>query len=76
MIDNIEFINKEYGTESTGPPENFVGYTIKHELTKTNLKISQPHLISKMTQGCNKYVKSLMIFNTVATMHNRDVRNQ
>ena len=76
MIDNIEFINKEYGTESTGPPENFVGYTIKHELTKTNLKISQPHLITKINQGINKDVKSLMTFNILDALYKGIVQNK
>ena len=42
---------------------------IKLELTKMNLKIYQPDLINKMTQGFNKYVKSLMILNTPDTPH-------
>ena len=32
-------------TQSTVPLDDLVGYTIKHDLTKMTLKISQPHLI-------------------------------
>ena len=52
--------------------EEFVGCTIKHDLTKTILKISQPDRITKMTQGFNEDIKSLMIFNTPATPHKWD----
>ena len=40
------------------------------------LNISQPHLITKITLGLNKYVKSLMIFHTQATPHKGILRNQ
>ena len=50
-----------------GELEDFVECTIKSDLTKTTLKISQPHLINKITQGFNKDVKSLMKFNNPAT---------
>ena len=36
-----------------GELEDFIGCTIKQDLTKINLKISQPDLINKMTQGFN-----------------------
>ena len=49
---------------------------IKLELTKMNLKIYQPDLINKMTQGFNKHVKSLMNFNTPATPHKGILRKQ
>ena len=37
--------------------EDFVGFTIKRDLTKMTLNISQPHLINKVTQGFNEDVK-------------------
>ena len=37
-----------------GELEDFVGFTIKHDLTNTTLKTSQPHLVSNMTQVFNK----------------------
>ena len=42
---------------------------IKLELTKMNLKIYQPDLINKMTQGFNEYKESLMTYNNTATSH-------
>ena len=47
--------------------EDSVGYTINRDLTNTTLDISQPGLITKMAQGFNEYMKSLMTFNTPAT---------
>ena len=38
--------------------------------------ISQPHQINKMTQGFIKDVKSLRNFNTSATPHKGNLRNQ
>ena len=49
--------------------EDFVGFTINCDLTKTTLNIYQPDLINKMSQGFNKDVKSLMTFNARATTH-------
>ena len=63
-------------TQSTVPLEDFLLYTIKLDLTNMTLKISQPHLITTMTQLFNKYVKSLMNFNTPATPHKVIVRDQ
>ena len=40
------------------------------------LKIYQPDIITKMTQGFNKDVKSIMTFNTPATPHKGIVCNQ
>ena len=40
-----------------GELEDFTGCRIKRDLTKMNLKIYQPDIITKMTQGFNKYVK-------------------
>ena len=37
--------------------EDFLGYTINRDFTKMTLKISQPDLINKTTQGFNKDVK-------------------
>ena len=59
-----------------GPLEDFVGCTIKCGLSKKNIKISQPHLILKMTQLFNKDVKSLVTGNCPATPYKGIVRNQ
>ena len=59
-----------------GELEEFLGCTIKRDLTKMPLNISITDLITKMTQGFNKDVKSLMTFNTLSTPHKRIVRNQ
>ena len=59
-----------------GEIEDFVGCRIKHDLTKTTLKISQPHIFKKMTQGFNKDVKSLVTFYTPYTPHKGIVCNQ
>ena len=56
--------------------EDFVGCTIKRDLTKMTLKNSQPDLVTKMTQGFNEDVESLMTFNTPATLYKGIVRNQ
>ena len=50
-----------------GELEDFIGCTVNSNITKMTLKISQPHLITKMTQGFNEDMKSLMTFNTPAT---------
>ena len=52
-----------------GEIEDFIVYTVKCDLTKMTLKISQPDLINKMTQVFNKDVKSLMTFNTPDIIH-------
>ena len=36
-----------------GELEDFVGCTIKHDLTKMTLNISQPDIINKMNRGYN-----------------------
>ena len=59
-----------------GEIEDLVIFTIKRDLTKMTLKISQPHLMTNMTQGLNKDMKSIMIFNTPATPHKRIAHNQ
>ena len=59
-----------------GEPEESIGCTIKCDLTNTTLKIYQLYLISRITQGFRKYVKSLMNFNTPATPHKGILRNQ
>ena len=41
-----------------GELEDFLVCMIKRDLTKTTLKISQPDLITKMTQGFNEDVKT------------------
>ena len=59
-----------------GKLEEFVGCTIKRDLIKMNLKVSQPDIINKMNKGFNKDVKSLMNFNTPATLHEGIAQNQ
>ena len=59
-----------------GGIEDFLVCKIKRNLTKINLNIYQPYIITKMTQGFNKDVKSLMAFNKTSTKHNGVVRNQ
>ena len=49
---------------------------IKGDLTNMNLNISQPDIMNKMTQGFNGDVKSLMTFNTPATLHKGIVSNR
>ena len=44
--------------------EKILGYKIKRDLNNITLNISQSHLISKLTQGFNDEVKSLMTLNT------------
>ena len=56
--------------------EDFIGFTINRDLTKTTLKISQPDLINNIIQGFDEDVKLLMTFNTPATTHKGIVRNQ
>ena len=53
FMDMIECIKKENLTQSTGPLEDFVGCTIKCDFTNMTPKISQPHIITKMTQVFN-----------------------
>ena len=57
-------------------PEDFVGCMIKCDLTNINLNIYQPHLITNITQGFNKYIKLFMAFNYPATPHRGIVNNQ
>ena len=59
-----------------GELEEFIGFTIKRDLTNMNLKISQPDLIKNMIQVFDKDVKSLMTFNTPATPHKGIICNQ
>ena len=75
-MDMIEYINKYYSTQSTGPLEDFVGCMIKCDLTKMTLKIYQPYLIAKITQVFNDYMKLLMTFNTPDKSHKGIVHNQ
>ena len=56
--------------------EDFVGYTIKRDLTKITLNIYQPHIITKITQGFKENMKSLMTFNIPDTPHKGIVNNQ
>ena len=58
-----------------GELEDFIGCTIKRDLTKMTLNISQPDIINKTTQGFNEDMQSLMTFNTPATSHKGVVRN-
>ena len=50
-MDTIECIKKEYKTWSMSELEDFMICRIKRDLTKITLKISQPDIINKMTQG-------------------------
>ena len=59
-----------------GELEDFIGCSIKRDLTKMTLNISQPDIINKTTQGFNEDMQSLMTFNTPATSHKGVVRNQ
>ena len=52
-----------------GELEYFVGFKIKCDLTNMTLNISQTHLITQMTQGFNRNIKSLMTLNAIATSH-------
>ena len=49
---------------------------IKRDLAKMTHNISQPELISKINQGFNKDVKSLMTFNNPDKPHKVIVCNQ
>ena len=49
--------------------EDFIGCTIKCDLTKTTLNIYQPYLINNVAQRLNENVKSHMTFNTPSTPH-------
>ena len=55
-----------------GGLEDFIGCMIKLYITKMNLNISQPHLITNITQGFNEDVKSLMNLNSPAILNNGD----
>ena len=76
LMDTIECIKKEYANQSMGKLEDFIGCTIKRDLTNMTLNIYQPNLIYNMNPGCNKDVKLLMTFNTPDTPHKGIVRNQ
>ena len=75
-MNSIKCTKKEYATRSIGELEDFLGCTIKHDLTKTTLNISQPDIINRTTQCFNKDMESLMTFNTPATPHKGILRNQ
>ena len=53
-----------------GEIEDFLGCMIKGDLTKNILNIYQLHQSTKITQGYNKYLKSLINFIAPATLHN------
>ena len=59
-----------------GKVKDFVGFTIKCDLTKMALNIYQPHLINNFNQGFNKYAISLMTLNNKSTPYKGVVRNQ
>ena len=54
LMDTIECTKKEYVNRSMGELEDFVVCTIKRDLTRMTLNISQPYLITNMTQGFNE----------------------
>ena len=55
LVNKIEFFKREYAARSFGELKDFVKCTIKSAITKMTLNISQTDLITKMTQGFNKY---------------------
>ena len=59
-----------------GELKDFAKFTIKRDLTKMTLNISEPYLIINMTQVFNKDVKSLTTFNTPDIPNKGIVRNQ
>ena len=59
-----------------GELEDYIGCTIKRDLTKMTLNISHSYLITKMTQGFNEYIKSLTTLNNRALPHKGIVRNK
>ena len=59
-----------------GELEYFIECTIKCNPDKMTLNISQPHLISKITQVFNINVKSFMTLNVSDTSHKGVVCNQ
>ena len=59
-----------------GELKDFAKFTIKRDLTKMTLNISQPDLINKMTQGFNEDIKYLMNFNTPSTPYKGIACNQ
>ena len=75
-MNTIECIKKYYSNQSMGELEDFVGCTIKRDLTNMTLNTSQPDIFNKMNQLFNKDVKSLITFNTPGTPHIVIVRNQ
>ena len=56
--------------------EDFLGSTLNCDLTNMTINIYQPHIITKMTQGFNKDMISLITFDTPATPHKGIVCNQ
>ena len=52
-----------------GELEDFVVCNIKQDPIKTTFNISQPYLITTMTQGFKEDAKSLMTLNSPATTH-------
>ena len=59
-----------------GEIEYCLGCKIRCDLTNMNLNVYQPHIITKITQGFDKDLISLMNFNTPDTLHKGVVRNQ
>ena len=55
---------------------DFIGCTIKRDLTKMTLTFYQPHIITKTTQLFNKEMKSFMTINTPEKPHKDIVHNQ
>ena len=76
LRNTIKLIKKEYVTEPMGEIEDFIGCTIKSDLTKMTLKIYQQYIITNITQGFNEDMKSIMTFNNLATPHEGIVINQ
>ena len=58
--------------------DDFAEFIIKCDLTKMTLKISQPHIITKMNQGFDEDVKSIITFNNpdkppTRILHNKGI---
>ena len=49
---------------------------IKHDLTKMDIKIYHPHIITKITQGFKEDIKLLMTFNTPTALYERIFHKQ
>ena len=72
----IEYIKKECTDLSMGSLEDLAGCTINRDLDRMTLNISWYHLITKMNQGFNNDMKSLITLNTPVTPYEGIIRKQ